>query len=178
MNFSVTETVVEYDPRLRLSWKEGGSWPHSNHYGFHETVVAAHFTLLGYHAFYEYSVTKDPQDDSRKDFNCRVFRSVVGDEVAVWLRTAFGTDDTGQPDLFVYRDPDNPNDPKIRYSDPLLWLWVEVKGVHSGQVESVRGTQKAFWRLIASHELLGPERIRLVRAIPKGSTYQPRTISY
>ena len=178
MKFSVTETVVEYDPQQHLSWREGGAWPHSNHDWFHEAVVAAHFMLLGYHVFHEYSATKDIQDGSRRDYNSRIFRSIVGDEVVGWLRESFGSDDSGQPDLFIYRDPDNPNDPKIRYIDPLLWFWVEVKGIHNGRVEPIRGTQKAFWRMIASHELLGPERVRLVRAIPKGSTYQPRTISY
>jgi hypothetical protein len=178
MKFSVTEEVVEYDPHRRLSWREGGDWPHSNHYWFHESVVAAHFMLRGYHAFHEYSATKDIQDGSRRDYNSRIFRSIVGDDVVGWLRESFGADDSGQPDLFVYRDPDNSNDPKVKYKDPLLWFWVEVKGIHHGKVETIRNTQKSFWRVIASWDFLGEERIKLFRVVPKGFSYEPQRIMY
>jgi hypothetical protein len=103
---------------------------------------------------------------------------VVGKEVAEFLLDVVAPQirsQDGLPDLFVFRE-DRPNDPKVRFEDPHLWFWVEVKGAG----ESIRNTQKRFWRLIADRPDLGlgPERLRLFRALPSGSAHNPRSWAY
>jgi hypothetical protein len=140
----LTETIVRYNPCDRLSWNEGGVWPHKNHFGFHEAVVIAHLALRGYQCISQYSTTSPPKGNSISDFYTGIFRNVVGSEISDFLTNSLDND-AGQPDLFVFRPPDNPKDPKIKYQESLVWFWVEVKGAFGGRIENVRNTQKKFF---------------------------------
>jgi len=176
--YTITEHLVCYDPGLQLSWAEGGTWPHKNHYGFHEAVVAAHFRLLGYEVLHDYNSTKKSATRPVCNFYTKLFHEIIGERISHFLRTEVRgrlNADYGQPDLFVFRE-ERPNDPKIQYPDPLLWFFVEVKGPG----ESIRDTQLVYWRLIADREDLGlgPKRIRLYRALRKGTRQKPQTFEY
>jgi hypothetical protein len=177
-SYAITEELVYYDPKLKLSWAEGGAWPHPNHYWFHEAVVAAHFRLRGYESLHDYNSTKAFARRPICNYFTQLFHYIIGARISEFLITeakqTLGADH-GQPDLFIFRE-DRPNDPKIRYPDSLLWFFVEVKGPG----ENIRDTQLKYWRLIADSEDLdlGPKRIRLHRALPEGAQYQPRTFEY
>lgn len=70
----------------------------------------------------------------------------------------------------------DPNDPKIKFRDPRLWFFVEIKGPNEG----IRKTQKEYWRAIAEREDigLGPHRIRLFRVVPDDYKDEPKTFYY
>jgi len=172
--FTVEEELVFYDPDLRRSWQEGGDWPHLNHFNFHEAVVAAHFTLRGYHALWDYSATgtKVLRPVARASSN--LLQEVVGPEISAFFLNELSdvtNGGSGQPDLFVFRE-DAPGDPKVRYADPRLWFFAEVKGPG----DSVRDNQRTFWREVALR--VGPERIRLFRTLPLGEDCEPQVITY
>lgn len=178
MTFRVGEEVAEYDPALRLSWEEGGSWPHAHHYHFHEAVVASHFILRGYHVLREYAFTRPDADRPIASFSTRLFHAVVGPEVSSFFLTHMASvtqQGSGQPDLFVFRE-EHPRDPKVRYPDPRLWFFVEVKGPG----DQVKPSQKVFWREVAIRDDLGlgPERIRLFRTVPRGEPYELNEVEY
>lgn len=174
MAFSVLEQVVEYDPARRLSWQEGGSWPHSNHFHFHEAAAAAHFTLLGYQVLRDYGLR--PAKRATTTHATEILHSVVGPDVSAFLVSdAFSgaTDDgSGLPDLFLFRALDPEADPKIKYADACPWFFVEVKGPG----DRVQDNQKVFWRAIA--EKYGPQHIRLVRTTPNGTICSPEEVTY
>lgn len=176
--FSITEEIVYFNPKLRLSWAERGTWPHSSHYGFHEAVVAAHFRILGYEALHDYNAMKKSAKRPVCNHYNKLFHEIIGEKISHFLRTELRQKlikNHGQPDLFVFRE-DCPQDPKIRYSDSLLWFFVEVKGIG----ESIRDTQLEYWHAIAEREDLdlGPKRIRLFRALPEGTEYSTQTFDY
>ncbi len=175
MPFTVTEEVAWYDPERRLSWREGGEWPHPNHFHFHESVVAAHFIMRGYHVLRDCGCTRD--FDSGRPLSVhstRLLHDVVGSEATEFMTgelaeaTASGT---GEPDLFVFRE-EHPNDPKYHYDDPRLWFFVEVKGPE----DVVSEDQKAFWHKVA--ERFGSDRIRLFRTCPHGENFEPEDVEY
>jgi len=172
--FTVVEEVVPYNPEQRRSWQEGGSWPHSHHFNFHEAVVAAHFTLLGYHVLWDYSSTGFGPNRPVARASSRLLHEVVGPDVSAFFlgdladATRGGS---GQPDLFVFRE-DSSADPKVKYLDPRLWFFIEVKGPD----DSVHSNQKAFWREVALR--LGQDKIRLFRTVPDGTEYTPQPVQY
>lgn len=176
--FRVQVEIAEYDPALQKSWDEGGSWPHSNHYHFHEAVVASYFILRGYHVLREYSCTRSAGNRPITSFQTGLFHAVVGPEVSAFFLSHIASSThqgSGQPDLFVFRG-EHLHDPKVSYSDPRLWFFVEVKGPS----DQVRPYQKAFWREVASRSDLGlgPERIRLFRTAPRGEPYRLQEVEY
>lgn len=178
MVFEVTEEIAEYDPALRLSWQEGGSWPHSNHFHFNEAVVAAYLKLRGYHVLRDFSSTRLDPGGLVAPFETQLLHAVVGPEVSDFFRTELADATacgTGEPDLFVFRE-EHQHDPKVRYLDPRLWFFVEVKG--PGDV--VQPAQKAFWHEVAKRgDLgLGPDRIRLFRTVPIGALHTPGLVEY
>jgi len=165
MGFCVMEQLVEYDPVRRLSWQADGTWPHANHFHFHEAVVSAHFILLGYNALRDYGIEKSHK--SQTTHATQILHSVVGPVASEFLlssRFSEATDGrSGLPDLFVFRALAPANDPKVRYKDPADWFFVEVKGPG----DRVGENQKKFWHAVA--EELGPERIKLFKTTPKGT---------
>ena len=179
----IKEEVIRYDPNERLSYDEGGEWPHLNHYGFHEAVVAAHFRRKGYIALHDYNCSYDYTSEEKssvrpiREYFTKLFHEIVKPQISEFMKTelkqTLGTD-YGQPDLFVFQ-AFNFKDPKISYSD-LPWFFVEVKGPN----ETIRDTQLRYWRLIANRRDLGlgEERIRLFRAIPIGMKYEAHTFEY
>lgn len=172
--YSLTEEIVTYDPSSRLSYKEGGDWPHPNHYGFREAVVAAHFIRRGYHVLTDYSTTYPKTSRSVKRHYSTIFREIVGKEITDFMQE-LGRDlgvDCGQPDLFVFQE-EKPNDLKINFRP---WFFGETKGPNEG----IRETQKKYWRAIAEGENigLGPQRIRLFRVVPKGYKVERKTFYY
>ena len=173
--YSVTEEIVHFNPDDRMSWEDGGHWPHLYHGGFVEAVVAAHFIMRGYYVLQQFRTTS--QAVSKRPViwhSTELLYDVVGQEVSDFLRNeaAMGNpEDSGQPDLFVFRE-ESPNDPKIRYDDPRLWFFVEVKGPG----DQVRANQKTWWSALASK--CGSERIRLARAIPAGEETESAVIEH
>lgn len=179
MSFSVQEEFADYSPSARVSWSDGGSWPHSNHYGFHEAVVSAHFVLLSYHVLRDFRVSSPQTGNPLLDHTTALAHAVVGPEITAYFVNELPeltNSGSGQPDLFVFRAPDNPADLKIHYRDPRLWFFVEVKG--PGDV--VQPYQETFWRAIAERSDigLGPERIRLFRTAPEGTMPDLKTHPY
>ena len=179
MRCRVTEEVAYYEPGLNLSWAEGGTWPHKNHYGFAEAVVCSYFILRGYKVLTRYSATGQTEPDFLTKANNRIFREVVGSKIANYLRDEYRAgrlDDRGEPDLFVFRREDNPEDPKIKYADDRTWFFVEAKN----EKDRVRETQKRFWRAVAEREDLGmgPSRIRVFRVLPNGARFEPVMTEY
>jgi hypothetical protein len=176
VDFEVEEELVHYDPERRRAWPEGGDWPHSNHFGFNEAVVASHFLLRGYHVVGDYCSTSSVDGRRARAHYTSMVHDVVGSDVSEFLKTdlaALCPDGSGEPDLFVFRE-ETPNDPKIAYSNPLLWFFAEVKGPG----DQVRDTQTRWWRAVAERTDigLGPERIRLFRTAPAGEI--PELLSY
>jgi hypothetical protein len=172
--YSLTEEIVTYDPSRRLSYKEDGDWPHPNHYGFREAVVAAHFILRGYHVLTDYSTTYPKTSRLVKRHYSAIFREIVGQKMADFMQKMarkYGVD-SGQPDLFVFQQ-ETPKDPKIKYRP---WFFAEIKGPNEG----IRKTQKEYWRAIAEREDigLGPQRISLFRVVPKDYKVEPKTFYY
>jgi hypothetical protein len=121
----IKEEVIHYDPKERLSYDEGGEWPHLKHYGFREAVVAAHFRWKGYMALHDYNCSYDysPEEKSTvrpiRRYFTKLFHEIVGSEISEFMKTelkkVLGAD-YGQPDLFVFQ-AFNSTDPKISYSD-------------------------------------------------------------
>jgi hypothetical protein len=178
VSFQVEEEVAYYDPEQRISWPEGGAWPHANHGGFAESVVAAHFVLLGYHVLTQFSSTGLGKSRSVTEHSTALLHAVVRPTVSEFFRTGLSqatAQGAGQPDLFVFRE-ETPNDPKIVYRDPRRWFFVEVKGPG----DRVRPNQKAFWRAVAERTDLGlgPEHIRLFRTAPDGEVPDLKTLEY
>ena len=176
--FEVREEIVYYDEASRRSWKEGGPWPHENHFGFYEAVVAAHFTMQGYQVVRRFTSTRPGDDRSVLGIYTKLFHAVVGDAVSAFFTHEIASMSAmagGQPDLFVFRE-EHPNDPHIRYADPRLWFFVEAKGLG----DAVRENQKLIWRKIAERVDigLGPDRIRLFRVVPRGKPYAARVVRY
>ena len=172
--YSLTEEIVTYDPSSRLSCKQGGDWPHPNHYGFREAVVAAHFILRGYHVLTDYSTTYPKTSRLVKQHYSAIFHEIVGHEITDFMQKLgkrYGVD-RGQPDLFVFQEK-TPNDPKIKFRP---WFFAETKGPNEG----IRKTQKDYWREIAEREDigLGPHRIRLIRVVPDDYKGEPKTFYY
>jgi hypothetical protein len=160
--FRIKEELIFYDPDLRLSVKEGGTWPHPNHYGFCEAVVAAHFIMRGYQVLTDYSASsRRPEREVKHHFSC-LFRHVVGEKAAKYIGELGGDyRGSGQPDVFVFCEGRS-QDPKC---DPLTkWFFAEAKGK-----DKVSDSQKKFWRAIAEREDigLGPQRIKLFRAVSR-----------
>ncbi len=177
-SFRVTTEYISFDPRLRRSWEQGGSWPHANLYYFYEAVVAAHFTLLGHHAIFDYVATRAADKRPVRDHFTRIMHHVVGAEASRYLTTEVDQilrAGAGQPDLFVFRQA-APQDHRVKYPDARLWFFVEVKGPG----DRIRENQKRFWRAIAERPDigLGPERIRVIRPYPEGSQPDELTIEY
>jgi len=172
----VEEELVYFDPGDRLSWQEGGVWPHSNHCGFVEAIAAAYFVKRGYHVLREFCTTKREvgRSGSLLRHSTHLMHDVVGEEVSSFLCSELVTrnrNGSGEPDLFVFRE-DHPNDPKIHYADPRPWFFVEVKGPG----DSVRDNQKTWWSEFADR--FGSDQIRLVRVAPIGEVIEPATIEY
>jgi hypothetical protein len=172
--YLITEKIVTYDPSWRFSYKEGGDWPHPNHYGFREAVVAAHFIQRGYHVLTDYSTTNPKTFRLIKRYYSAIFREIVGREITDFMqkmRRKFGVD-CGQPDLFIFQQ-ETPNDPKIKFRP---WFFAETKGPNEG----IRKTQKEYWRAIAEREdiELGSKRIRLFRVVPEDYKVEPKTFYY
>lgn len=179
MEFNVREELAEYDSALRVAWPDGGTWPHSNHYGFNEAVVAAHFALRGYEVLRHFRVAHTATGDPVVDHTTALMHAVVGPEVSDFFASTLDeitNHGSGQPDLFIFRAPDNPNDPKIRFGDPRLWFFVEVKGPG----DKVQSYQRTFWRAVAEQEDLGlgPDRIRLFRTAPTGTAPELKILGY
>ncbi len=181
MGFKIKEQIVYYKEEWRRSWADGGTWKHSNRYGFHEAVVAAHFRLRGWEVVRDFSVTNmTPQKQVTRNFT-KLVHDFVGKPISDFfineLKKTAG--DSGQPDLFVFHEA-TPNDPKIKYPgypEDLLWFFVECKGLD----EPIRETQLNFWRLIAQKDDdldLGSKRIRLFRALPCKTSYEPKEYDY
>jgi hypothetical protein len=172
--YSLKEEIVVYDPSRRLSYKEDGDWPHPNHYGFREAVVASHFILRGYHVLTDYSTTYPKTSRLVKRHYSAIFRQIVGQEIADFMQKLgkrYGVD-RGQPDLFVFQEK-KPNDLKIKFRP---WFFAETKGPNEG----IRKTQKDYWREIAKREDigLGPHRIRLIRVVPDDYKGEPKIFYY
>ncbi|PIX25722.1 MAG: hypothetical protein COZ69_02400 [Deltaproteobacteria bacterium CG_4_8_14_3_um_filter_45_9] len=179
--FRIKEHIVYYDPQRRRSWNEGGTWPHKNHYGFHEAVIAADFRLRGYEVIHDYSMTKTKPLRNVTNYFTKLVHGFVSRRATRFFTTELkeitGSDD-GQPDLFVFHQ-DTPNDPKIRYPEypeNLLWFFVECKGPD----EAIRETQRKFWRAIAERDNidLGIKRLNLFRALPEGYKYEPKEYEF
>lgn len=176
--FCVATETIWFDPEARRSWQQGGDWPHASLYYFYEAVVAAHFTMLGYHAISDYVATRASDKRPIRHHLTSIMHHVVGVDASRFLTSEvdqIARAGAGQPDLFVFRQA-TPNDPRVRYSDPRQWFFVEVKGPG----DRVRENQKRFWRAIAGRPDLGlgEERIRVVRPCPQGSQSVDSIIEY
>jgi len=179
VSFEVEEEVAYYDLERRLSWQEGGLWPHLNHYNFHEAVVAAYFVLRGYHVLWDYSSTSLLSKRPVARTSSQLFHEVVGPDVSAFFLGDLATatrGGSGQPDLFVFREEEPPADKKVKYLDPRLWFFVEVKGPR----DRVGPNQRAFWKAVAERTDLGlgPERIRLFRTAPCGEEPELKPVDY
>ena len=181
MGFKIKEQVVYYKREWRKSWADEGTWPHLNLYGFHEAAVAAHFKLQGWEVIHDYSVTNIAPPRLVTLHFTKLVHDFVGRPISDFfindLKKMIGGD-SGQPDLFVFHEP-TPNDPKINYPgypEDLLWFFVECKGPD----EPIRETQLNFWKLIADRDDLdlGPKRIKLFRALPCGTNYEPKEYDF
>lgn len=177
-DYCVKPELVTYDPSIRRSWKNGGEWPNADLYYFHEAVVASHFVLRGYHVLRDYLATRAKGRRSLTTHYSRIFHEVVGPQASAFFmeeldKIAPGS--IGQPDLFVFREK-NTNDPRVRYGDPRLWFFVEVKGPG----DRVGKNQRVFWREVAMREDigLGPQRVRLFRTAPHGSVINLEPVRY
>jgi hypothetical protein len=178
LSFRVQEELAEYDPDLRRSTQEGGSWPHPNHYHFNEAVVASYFLLRGYQVLRGFSSTRLDIKHPIASLSTRILHQVVGPDVSNFFLTELAGatgHGSGEPDLFVFRE-EHPEDPKIGYPDPRLWFFVEVKGPG----DRVSSNQKRFWREVAKRSDLGlgPERIRLFKTAPFGKARQLNVVEY
>ena len=180
--FRIEEQVVYYDPERRRAWgKERGTWPHKNHYGFHEAVIAADFKLRGYQVIRDYSVTKTKPLRHVTNYFTKLVHYFVGRRATRFFTTELKEitgGDAGQPDLFVFHEH-TPTDPKIRYPEypeVLLWFFVECKGPD----EPIREGQRKFWRAIAKRDDidLGIKRLKLFRALPEGYKYEPKEYEF
>jgi hypothetical protein len=123
--YSLTEEIVAYDRSRRLSYKEDGDWPHPNHYGFREAIVAAHFILRGYHVLTDYSTIYPKTSRLVKRHYSAIFQEIIGQKIIDFMQKLgkrYGVD-RGQPDLFVFHE-ETPKDPKIIFRDPLPWYFV------------------------------------------------------
>lgn len=162
MSFHPIEELVTYRPESRLSWSEGGSWPHQNHFHFNEAVVSAHLTLLGYQVLRDYGIR--PSKRATTNLSTQILHAVVGKSASEYLLgDAFdrATDGlSGLPDLFVYRALSPENDPKVVYVD-CDWFFVEVKGPG----DHVHANQQAFLHAVAGE--LGTDRARVYRTVPE-----------
>ena len=178
-SFTVTESIIHYDPELRESVAYGGTWPHSNHFGFVEAATAAHYIQRGYNVLREFCTTsREVRHGGLAYHSTQLLHDIVGPEVSEYFTTEVAEvcrNGSGEPDLFMFR-AFNPNDPKVSYPEGPSWFFAEVKGPR----DVVRENQKLFWRrLVSRPDLgLGPDRLVLVRAVPVGASVTPATIDY
>ncbi len=168
-NGDTTEPLTITAEPFYFSQEDARRWDneHANRANFVEAIVAAHFVKRGYHVLRDFCTTnRDVQPvGSLKSHSTQLLHDVVGEEVSHFLCSDLAADNPlgyGEPDLFVFRE-DRP-DPKLMYSDPRLWFFVEVKGPK----DTVRDNQTAYWRALADGS--GENRLILARVAPAGTT--------